>query len=169
MMTLEFLQSFIQVLKGYFKQVEEESIKDNFVIIYELLDEAIDSGYIQCVDINVLREYIKTDYHELIKPSKDSTLLDEPKGGNSITWRKAGIKHRPNECFLDVIEKINFTGSMEGEVAFSDITGVVRVNSKLSGNFFNFQECPLWIWVSTINSPCPNKKTQFLWGSILKM
>lgn len=133
MMTLEFLQSFIQVLKGYFKQVEEESIKDNFVIIYELLDEAIDNGYIQCVDINVLKDYIKTDYHELIKPSKDSLMMDEPKTGNVITWRKPGIKHRPNECFLDVIEKINFTGSIEGEVAFSDIIGVVRVKSKLSG------------------------------------
>lgn len=33
-------------MKGYFKEVEEESIKDNFVIIYELLDEVIDNGYI---------------------------------------------------------------------------------------------------------------------------
>jgi AP-1 complex subunit mu len=50
--------------------VEEESIKDNFVIIYELLDEAVDNGYIQCLDTATLKEFIKTDYHELIKPQK---------------------------------------------------------------------------------------------------
>ena len=118
---------------GYLKHVEKESIKDNFIIIYELLDEAIDNGYIQCVDINILREYIKTDYHELIRSTEDSTSLDEPKTVGSITWRKPGIEYYSNECFMDIIEKINFTGSIDGEIAFSDITGVIQVNSKLSG------------------------------------
>ena len=40
-----FLFKFIEVLTEYFKQVEEESIRDNFVIIYELLDEMMDNGY----------------------------------------------------------------------------------------------------------------------------
>ena len=31
----------------YFKELEEESIRDNFVIIYELLDELMDFGYPQ--------------------------------------------------------------------------------------------------------------------------
>ena len=46
MLLLEFLNSFLQLLKAYFKEVEEESIKDNFVIIYELLDEVVDNGYV---------------------------------------------------------------------------------------------------------------------------
>lgn len=33
----------------YFKELEEESIRDNFVIIYELLDELMDFGYPQVV------------------------------------------------------------------------------------------------------------------------
>jgi len=32
------------VLIEYFKELEEESVRDNFVIIYELLDEMMDNG-----------------------------------------------------------------------------------------------------------------------------
>ncbi len=46
LLLLEFLNGFIDLMKGYFLEVEEESIKDNFVIIYELLDEVIDNGYV---------------------------------------------------------------------------------------------------------------------------
>src|SRR5699024_4414459 len=34
-----FLSKMIEVLQQYFKLLEEELIRDNFVIIYELLDE----------------------------------------------------------------------------------------------------------------------------------
>lgn len=47
MMILSFLIRLIDVLKGYFKTLEEESIRDNFVIMYELLDEMMDDGYPQ--------------------------------------------------------------------------------------------------------------------------
>jgi len=46
LLLLEFLTGFVELMKGYFLEVEEESIKDNFVIIYELLDEVIDNGYV---------------------------------------------------------------------------------------------------------------------------
>jgi len=35
------------VFKEYFRELEEESIRDNFVVIYELLDEMMDFGYPQ--------------------------------------------------------------------------------------------------------------------------
>ena len=133
-MIIEFLKGFIEVLNGYFKEVEEESIKDNFVIIYELLDECIDNGFIQCLDTNLLKEYIKTSYHELIKPSKNKpAIMEGPQVGKSISWRKEGIKHKENECFLDVIEKLNFTISVNGVVTRSEIVGSIKANSKLSG------------------------------------
>jgi len=34
----------IKVFVEYFKELEEESIRDNFVCIYELLDEMMDNG-----------------------------------------------------------------------------------------------------------------------------
>lgn len=128
------MKAFVDVLQAYLKTVEEESIKDNFVIIYELLDEAVDNGHIQCVDYNVLKEYIKTSYHELVKPSKNNPdAIKEPQINKKITWRKEGIKHKENECFLDVIERIKLTVSATGVVSRSEIEGVVKANSKLTG------------------------------------
>jgi len=45
-----------QVFKDYFGELEEESIRDNFVIIYELMDETMDFGYPQAMDSKILRE-----------------------------------------------------------------------------------------------------------------
>ena len=133
-MIFEFMKAFVDVMTAYLKTVEEESVKDNFVIIYELLDEAVDNGHIQCVDYNVLKEYIKTSYHELVKPSKNNAdAIREPQLNKKITWRKEGIKHKENECFMDVIERIRLTVSANGVVSRSEIEGVVRANSKLSG------------------------------------
>lgn len=46
----------VQVLSEYFKELEEESIRDNFVIIYELLDEMMDFGFPQTTESKILQE-----------------------------------------------------------------------------------------------------------------
>ena len=48
----------MQVLIEYFKELEEESIRDNFVIIYELMDEMMDFGYPQTTESKILQEYV---------------------------------------------------------------------------------------------------------------
>ena len=53
-----FLHRLVQVLIGYFKELEEESIRDNFVIIYELMDEMMDFGYPQTTESKILQEYV---------------------------------------------------------------------------------------------------------------
>lgn len=45
-----------QVFSEYFKELEEESIRDNFVIVYELLDELMDFGFPQTTDSKILQE-----------------------------------------------------------------------------------------------------------------
>lgn len=42
---LTFLHRLKDVLEFYFGVLEEESLRDNFVIVYELLDEVMDFGY----------------------------------------------------------------------------------------------------------------------------
>ena len=42
----------------YFKELEEESIRDNFVVIYELLDEMMDFGYPQTTESKILQELV---------------------------------------------------------------------------------------------------------------
>jgi len=53
-----FLHRLTHVLIEYFKELEEESIRDNFVVIYELLDEVMDFGYPQTTESKILQEYV---------------------------------------------------------------------------------------------------------------
>lgn len=48
----------MQVFSEYFRTLEEESIRDNFVLIYELLDEVMDFGYPQTTESQILKEYV---------------------------------------------------------------------------------------------------------------
>jgi AP-1 complex subunit mu len=52
---------------------------------------------------------------------------------NAVSWRSEGIKHRKNEIFLDVIEKLNLLVSSNGTVLHSEIMGSVQMKSFLSG------------------------------------
>jgi AP-1 complex subunit mu len=51
-----YLHRLVQVLVEYFHALEEESICDNFVIIYELLDEMMDFGYPQVTESKIRQE-----------------------------------------------------------------------------------------------------------------
>ena len=41
-MCFEFLNKAVEVMQSYFGKVSEENIKNNFVLIYELLDGRLD-------------------------------------------------------------------------------------------------------------------------------
>lgn len=54
----QFLHELVNVFKKYFGTFDEDSIKNNFVLIYELLDEVLDYGYPQNCNSDVLKLYI---------------------------------------------------------------------------------------------------------------
>jgi len=64
-LVLSFLHRMQEVLTEYFKELEDESLRDNFVITYELLDEMMDHGYPQITEPKVLKEFIKSTANEL--------------------------------------------------------------------------------------------------------
>ncbi|OUM63654.1 hypothetical protein PIROE2DRAFT_36766, partial [Piromyces sp. E2] len=124
---LLFLHKLIEVFKEYFKVLEEESIRDNFVIIYELLDEMMDFGYPQTTESKILQEYITQESHqmEVVRPPIAVT--------NAVSWRSEGIKYRKNEVFLDVIESVNLLVNSNGNVLRSEILGSIKMKCFLSG------------------------------------
>lgn len=128
-----FLLKLIEVLTQYFKSLEEESIRDNFVIIYELLDEMMDYGVPQTTDTKILKEYITQDYYKLIRNSADRVIKPPNAVTNAVSWRKDGIHYKKNEAFLDVVESINMLINANGQVLNSEILGEVKIKSHLSG------------------------------------
>ena len=72
-MVLTFLFKIRDVFCSYFKELEDESLRDNFVITYELLDEMMDNGYPQITEQKVLHEYIKTEARAINKMGKNKS------------------------------------------------------------------------------------------------
>ncbi|XP_064476677.1 AP-1 complex subunit mu-1 [Ornithodoros turicata] len=123
-----FMHKIVTVFSEYFKELEEESIRDNFVIIYELLDELMDFGYPQTTDSKILQEYITQESHKMeIQPKLPMAVT------NAVSWRSEGIKYRKNEVFLDVIESVNLLANSNGNVLRSEIVGCIKMRVYLSG------------------------------------
>ncbi|KAJ3140920.1 AP-1 complex subunit mu-1, partial [Irineochytrium annulatum] len=124
---LLFLHKLCEVFTEYFKELEEESIRDNFVIIYELLDEMMDFGYPQTTETKILQEYITQESYKLEQSRPPMAVT------NAVSWRSEGIKYRKNEVFLDVIESVNLLVNSNGSVLRSEILGAIKMKCFLSG------------------------------------
>ncbi len=133
------------MFKEYFKSVEEESIRDNFVIVYELLDEVLDFGYPQTTEPAVLKSYITQQGHELNRPVQPVLPAI-----TKVLFHGPLPQYVKNEIFLDVIERVNMqvrsvaivSGagltrviqmSPTGAQLSAEIVGKVSVNARLSG------------------------------------
>eukprot|EP00074_Homo_sapiens_P110510 XP_024307071.1 AP-1 complex subunit mu-2 isoform X1 [Homo sapiens] len=124
-----FLYKTIEVFCEYFKELEEESIRDNFVIVYELLDELMDFGFPQTTDSKILQEYI-TQQSNKLETGKSRV---PPTVTNAVSWRSEGIKYKKNEVFIDVIESVNLLVNANGSVLLSEIVGTIKLKVFLSG------------------------------------
>ena len=122
-----FIHSLIDILKQYFGRIEEESIRDNFVLIYELLDEIIDDGYPQYTEGGVLRRFITLGAYRLDDTLAPATIT------NTVSWRPEGIVHGKNEIFLDVIERCSMHVNSFGDVVHSFLAGAIEMKVQLSG------------------------------------
>lgn len=57
--------------------------------------------------------------------SKDTTL--------DVPWRRSDVKHRRNEIYLDVSEKLNTVFDPDGRLLSASVDGVLKVRARLSG------------------------------------
>jgi AP-2 complex subunit mu-1 len=124
------LYRFVQISRSYFGKLDEESVKNNFVLIYELLDEILDFGYPQNSEIDTLKMYITTEsiksemavVRQVIVDGCRSSCQREDSSKITIqatgatSWRRSDVKYRKNEAFVDVIETVNLLMSKEGQL-----------------------------------------------------
>ncbi|KAG2146232.1 Mu homology domain-containing protein, partial [Suillus clintonianus] len=136
-----FLHVFIEILRDYFGIVSVATLKDNFDIVYQLLEETLDSsGHPLTTSPNVLSDIV-------LSPSLISKLLasvspatpgvpSARQGGygafsSPIPWCKAGARHNHNEILFDVVEEMR--GIVGNTTLVSNVFGKIESNAKLSG------------------------------------
>lgn len=140
LMVVEFLHRVDDVFKDYFKTVNETAIKDNFVTVYQLLEEMMDNGIPFNTEPNQLRAMIAAPgaFHkplsDLLTGEEAVTGASLPEGSlSSIPWRRVGVKYAANEIYFDIIEQIDAIIDAGGAVVSSEIQGKIQSTCKLSG------------------------------------
>jgi len=138
---MELLIRLTKVLKDYCGVITEESIRTNFILIYELLDEILDFGYIQGTSTELLKAYVFNEPAMVEKPKSSfkipninpkttpSTSVNKP-----ITFKDKKGKKQKNEIFVDIHERITITFNNNGYVLNSSIDGTIQMKSYLAGN-----------------------------------
>mmetsp|Transcript_65288 Transcript_65288/g.156041 ORF Transcript_65288/g.156041 Transcript_65288/m.156041 type:complete len:446 (-) Transcript_65288:79-1416(-) len=139
---VELLTKMAKVFKDFCGVLNEESIRKNFVLVYELLDEMVDYGYPQTTNT----EHLKSCIHN------EAVVVEQPKVGlNLPQWNPRTVPsnavHRPvgptqndssrnkkNEIFVDILERITVLLSSSGFVVNSAIDGSIQMKSYLMGN-----------------------------------
>lgn len=154
----EFCYRVVNIGRSYFGKFDEEAVKNNFVLIYELLDgkiefdkrkkkkkkqlfiinytknllEILDFGYPQNSETDTLKMYITTEGVKSERAAEDSSRITIQATG-AISWRRNDIKYRKNEAFIDVIESVNLLMSNTGTILRADVAGQILMRAYLSG------------------------------------
>ncbi|RLN54207.1 hypothetical protein BBJ28_00024952 [Nothophytophthora sp. Chile5] len=141
-LVFQFLYQLNVIFKEYFgKKYTEETIRDNFTLVYELLDETMDHGYPQNCSSDVLKLFINLGSSlataETPGGAPPSQLTSQITG--AIDWRREGIRYKRNEVYLDVFESVNLLMSSTGTVLRNEVAGQVVMKTLLTG----MPECKL--------------------------
>ena len=131
---LELLNQIVRVIKDFCGVLNEEAIRKNFVMIYEILDEMIDFGYPQLTSTEQIKDFI------VATPETCSGFVIPRKNifnNNTIkvtaTMDPIANAAKRNEIFVDVIEKVNVLFNSSNTVINATIDGSIRMKSFLTG------------------------------------
>jgi len=144
----DFLYRVIEIFQSYFVSVSEDTLKENFTTVYQLLDEVMDNGIPFSTELNTLQDMIHqkgllggvTDVIDKIPGAiipapigvKVSSQLPESSTA-VVHWRRVGVKHTPNEIYLDIIEEIDTIIDNNQMPVNTEVSSSILVNCKLSG------------------------------------
>eukprot|EP01064_Diplonema_japonicum_P026102 TRINITY_DN37514_c0_g1_i1.p1 TRINITY_DN37514_c0_g1~~TRINITY_DN37514_c0_g1_i1.p1 ORF type:complete len:464 (+),score=113.73 TRINITY_DN37514_c0_g1_i1:37-1392(+) len=145
----ELLIRLTKLLKDFLGVMNEESLRKNFVLVYEILDEAIDFGILQTTSTEKLIPYIFNEPVMIEAEDKKQTasvgIIKSTGLVNKLTGKgtkKAadaqktilgGEGTRKNEIYVDVLERLNVVFNTNGQVVTAEIDGAIIMKSFLAG------------------------------------
>jgi AP-4 complex subunit mu-1 len=141
-MVVELLERLATYIRDYCGVLSEESIRKNFTLIYELLDEMIDYGYPQVMATEELKTHIHSEPVVVAAPPSRSvaerlgfgskTVSASAAARTTLSSTKGGAGK--NEIFVDILERLRVLFNAEGYVVTSSVDGCIQMKSFLSGN-----------------------------------
>jgi len=138
----EMLGRIVKVLKDYCGVLDEETLRLNFILVYELLDEILDFGVPQGTSTELLKAFIFCEPQEVDASNALeqglSALAKFSLGESKI--KSAAAAHKSvasrssrNELFVDVLEDLCVVLDGKGNILSRSIDGQIVMRSFLSG------------------------------------
>ena len=129
---LEVLDRVMKVIKDHIGQLNEETIRKNFVLIYEIIDEMIDFGYPQLADTEQVKQFVFTEpIVDLQNINTIKEMFSRTTKSNINTQRSIADSSTKNEIYVDIIEKVTCLFSRNGTIISSGIDGCIKMKSYL--------------------------------------
>ena len=136
----EFLLRLVQLLKDYLGVVTEESVRKNFTLVYELLDEVADFGVVQETETDRLRPFVNNAVVSVLQPE---TLMDRLRRGEFDDKSKRSEEAatsvltvdpaKKNEVYVDLMERLTMVFGVRGNVVNAAVEGTLTLKSFLAG------------------------------------
>ncbi|KAI0237558.1 AP-4 complex subunit mu-1 [Lamellibrachia satsuma] len=138
---VEFLSRVYQLLKDFCGRVTQDSLVANIVLVHEVLDEVMDSGYVQLMSAEKLRPYIQSEPVPLRTPDTMTTglfgiehrVVPSDASARPVIRPQQDQEMRKNEVFIDIIERLTVVREADGNISRCEANGVVNLKSFLVG------------------------------------
>ncbi|XP_038074407.1 AP-4 complex subunit mu-1-like [Patiria miniata] len=147
--TFELLSRVSSLVKDYCGVLTDEGIRRNFALVYELLDEIIDYGYVQTTSTKSLKPYIHNEA-EVVKADHlaDVGFLTFGPGlfGTEFRFAPSHAAEKPipvtpssqgssrNEVYVDVIERMTVIMAANGSLIRSEVNGSLQMKTFVIGS-----------------------------------
>ena len=134
---LEILERLMKVISDQCGVLSEESIRKNFVLIYEIIDEMLDFGFPQLSSTEQIKPFVFTEPVVMMKTSLSNMLRTTTASGENIKRpisQNDDGKNKKNEIYVDIIEKITALFNASGSLINFGIDGCIKMKSYLRGN-----------------------------------
>ena len=135
---LEVLDRLMKVIKDHIGDLNEETIRKNFVLIYEIIDEMIDFGYPQLSDTEQVKQFVFTEpVVELKNINTIKEIFNKNTKSNESAKKSITVTNdakSKNEIFVDIIEKVTCLFSRNGTILSSGIDGCIKMKSYLKNS-----------------------------------
>jgi len=135
---LEVLDRLMKVIKDHIGDLTEETIRKNFVLIYEIIDEMIDFGYPQLSDTEQVKQFVFTEpIVELKNINTIKEMFNRNTKSNESAKKSITVTNdakSKNEIYVDIIEKVTCLFSKAGTIISSGIDGCIKMKSYLKNS-----------------------------------
>ncbi|XP_060571360.1 AP-4 complex subunit mu-1-like isoform X1 [Ruditapes philippinarum] len=143
-MVIELLTRLYHICKDFCGVVNEHSVKENVLLLYELLDDFMNEGYVQLASTEKLRPYIQSAPVVVQKERSPATEISSRVFGietktisgsaSSKPVVQSGSEQNKNELYVDVIERISALIAVDGTVSQMEVNGSVNIKNFLVGS-----------------------------------